>query len=147
MSTASPDPHDSRNERDFALLQGVWVQVQFEENGVVDPPDVHGGAGALTTIAGDRFSVRTLGGELLLEGRFELDASTTPASITWIDAIGADAGKRLPASYQLNHEQFVFIAADEGMPRPLAFRTAPGLTLRGFVRQQLMPRDLITAAR
>jgi hypothetical protein len=36
----------------------------------------------LTTFSGDRFSVRTLHGELLLEGRFILDASSTPAAIT-----------------------------------------------------------------
>ncbi|WP_217638751.1 hypothetical protein [Frateuria terrea] len=38
----------------------------------------------------------------------------SPGAITWIDAIGPDAGKRLPASYRLEGDRFVFIAADEG---------------------------------
>lgn len=71
----------------------------------------------------------------MLEGVFELDASTSPKSITWIDAIGADAGKRLPASYRLELNSFIFIAADEGAPRPTVFRTRPGLTMRGFTRR------------
>lgn len=119
---------------DLARLQGRWKQIRFEENGVIEPPDVHGGHGAITTIAGDTFEVRLDGGELLLAGRFIIDPTKTPRSITWIDNMGDDAGKPLPASYQLEGDSFVFIAADEGMPQPQAFITSPGLTLRGFVR-------------
>jgi len=127
-------PPRSCTERDLASLQGTWRQVRFEENAVVEPPDAHGGMGALTTIHDQRFSVRTRSGELVLEGRFELDASTEPRSITWVDAIGADAGQPLPACYRLDGDSFVFVAADAGMPRPDAFSTGPGQTLRGFVR-------------
>lgn len=120
--------------RDLAALQGTWEQVAFEENGLVDAADSVGASDALTTFHGDHFAVHTRAGQLLLEGRFVLDASTTPRSITWIDAIGPDAGKQLPASYKLDGDRFVFIAADEGMPRPVVFRSAPGLTMRSFVR-------------
>ncbi len=131
------------DERDLQALQGTWRQVAFEENGIVDAPDSHGApGGALTTIDGHRFSVRAPDGALLLEGRFELDASTVPKAITWIDATGADKGKRLPASYELEGDRFVFIAADEGMPRPAAFRTGPGQTMRGFVRHEDAPAPL-----
>ncbi|HET7664074.1 MAG TPA: TIGR03067 domain-containing protein [Rhodanobacteraceae bacterium] len=129
MPLSKPD-----DERDLAALQGVWEQVAFEEDGVVDPPDTHGAPGALTLIEGQRFTVRTTEGQVLLKGSFTLDASTTPKSITWIDAMGADAGKRLPASYVLEGERFVFIAGNEGALRPTAFRTEPGQTMRGFVR-------------
>jgi uncharacterized protein (TIGR03067 family) len=121
---------------DLKALQGTWKQIRFEENGIIEPPDAHGGTGAITTIAGYSFEVHSLKGDLLLAGRFILDASTMPKSITWIDSMGDDAGKQLPASYVLDDEGFVFIAADEGMPRPLAFVTSPGLTLRGFVRHR-----------
>jgi uncharacterized protein (TIGR03067 family) len=121
---------------DLAMLQGRWVQVAMAEDGVIDPPDSHGAPGATTTIRGNSFAVTTVEGHVLLEGRFELDAGTTPKSITWIDAIGPDAGKRLPASYTLDPNRFTFIAADEGAPRPTAFRTHPGLTMRSFTRSQ-----------
>lgn len=121
---------------DFQTLQGTWKQIRFEENGVIEPHDVHGGSGAITTIDGDTFSVHTPAGDLLLAGRFVLDPSKTPKSVTWIDSMGDDAGKPLPASYELNDDSFVFIAADEGMPQPMAFVTSPGLTLRGFIRHR-----------
>ena len=133
-SIASTRPHDCA--ADLAALQGVWEQVGFEENGIVDPPDEHGAPGALTLIRGRHFEVRTTEGELLLEGDFTLDASTTPKSITWVDAMGSDAGKPLLAIYRLEGDRFAFVAADEGMPRPTAFRTRMGLTMRSFVRKR-----------
>lgn len=45
------------SDRDLAALQGRWQQVGFEQNGLVNPPDEHGGIGAITTIDGCRFSV------------------------------------------------------------------------------------------
>lgn len=122
-------------QRDFAALQGTWEQVSLEADGVVDAPDAIGTPGALTTIDGDTFRVHAIDGRVLLHGCFELDARCTPRAITWIDAIGADRGQRLPASYALEGDHFMFIAASEGAPRPMEFRTVPGLTLRRFVRR------------
>ncbi len=124
------------SERDLARLQGVWEQVQLEADGVMDPPDEHGGTGALTTIAGTHFSVHTLEGDVLLEGSFILDASTRPRSITWIDAVGADNDQPLPAIYTLDDDRFEFIAGATDAPRPTEFRTTAGQTMRSFVRHQ-----------
>ncbi|WP_460114612.1 TIGR03067 domain-containing protein [Pseudomonas sp. H3_G03] len=120
---------------DVQALQGAWEQTSLEDNGVLNPVDAHSAPGALTTISDDRFEVRTTSGEVLLAGRFSLDSSTVPKTITWIDSIGEDAGKHLPASYRLDRDEFVFIAADEGMPRPTTFSTGPGQTMRTFVRR------------
>jgi uncharacterized protein (TIGR03067 family) len=129
------EPDDEASLRDLAALQGVWEQTHHEADGIANPPDEHGGSGALTTIEENTFSVRGTNGALLLHGHFELDAGCEPRVITWIDATGADCGKRLPASYRLDGDHFVFIAADEAQPRPLVFHTMPGQTLRRFVRQ------------
>ncbi|EIK73748.1 TIGR03067 family protein [Pseudomonas synxantha BG33R] len=120
---------------DLRGLQGTWEQTALEDSGILNPADAHSAPGAITTITGDCFEVTTVNGDRLLAGRFFLDASTTPKSITWIDAIGDDAGKQLPASYRLDGDDFVFIAADEGMPRPTVFSTGPGQTMRTFVRR------------
>ena len=121
---------------DYQALQGVWEQTALEDNGVSNPvDDAHSAPGAITIISDDRFEVLTVNGETLLAGQFFLDSSTHPKSITWIDAIGEDAGRQLPASYRLEKDQFVFIAADEGMPRPSVFSTGPGQTMRSFVRR------------
>ena len=120
---------------DLRGLQGTWEQTALEDSGILNPADAHSAPGAITTITGDCFEVTTVNGDQLLAGRFFLDASTTPKSITWIDAIGDDAGKQLFASYRLDGDDFVFIAADEGMPRPTVFSTGPGQTMRTFVRR------------
>lgn len=125
----------SLSDPDFQALQGTWEQTSLEDSGVLNPVDAHSAPGALTTITGDRFEVTTVNAEVLLAGRFFLDSSTVPKSITWVDAIGEDAGKLLPASYRLEGDEFVFIAADEHMPRPIIFSTGPGQTMRTFARR------------
>jgi len=125
----------SISDPDIQALQGAWEQISLEDSGVLNPIDAHSAPGALTTISGDRFEVKTVSGEVLLAGRFFLDSSTVPKSITWVDALGDDAGKHLPASYRLEGDSFVFIAADEGMPRPIVFSTGPGQTMRTFVHR------------
>ena len=124
------------SEHDIAALQGAWEQVGLEADGVFNPPDTHGAPGALTTFVGKQFAVRAVDGTLLLAGAFTLDASTNPRSITWTDSMGSDIGKQLPASYILDGDNFVFIAGDEGAPRPTVFRTVPGQTMRTFVRRR-----------
>ncbi|MBK5477080.1 TIGR03067 domain-containing protein [Pseudomonas sp. 13B_2.1_Bac1] len=125
----------SISDPDFLALQGAWEQTSLEDNGVLNPPDAHTAPGAITTITGEHFEVKTVSGEVLLAGRFSLDSTTVPKSITWVDSMGEDAGKQLPASYRLEGDEFVFIAADESMPRPLSFSTGPGQTMRTFVRR------------
>ncbi|MEP7187167.1 MAG: TIGR03067 domain-containing protein [Rhodanobacter sp.] len=135
MSPVLNETTNERSQRDLVLLQGAWERTRLEADGVVNPPDDHGAPGALTTFAGRNFSVRTIEGTLLLEGAFVLDASTRPKSISWIDSIGEDKGKPLPASYTLKDDRFEFIAGDEGTPRPTEFHTAVGQTMRTFVRR------------
>ncbi|MBC8784118.1 TIGR03067 domain-containing protein [Pseudomonas fluorescens] len=125
----------SLSDPDYQMLQGAWEQTSLEDNGVLNPVDAHSAPGAITTISGDQFEVKTVNGEILLAGSFSLDSSTHPKSITWVDSMGDDAGKPLPASYRLEGDDFVFIAADEGMPRPAVFSTGPGQTMRTFVRR------------
>lgn len=140
MQHSDDSPVPKHSEHDLAALQGSWEQIDFEDNGVSNPPDIYGAAGAICRFRDQHFEVRTVEGEILLEGSFELDASTTPKSVTWVDSIGADAGKALLASYQLDGDRFVFIAADEGMDRPQIFRTSPGLTMRTFARVPVASR-------
>ena len=118
---------------DLAALQGSWEQVDFEENGVLNPPDAHGASGAITTFNQNHFAVRTTDGALLLEGTFELNAAAK--TVDWTDTMGVDAGKTLPAIYKLDGDRFVFIAADAGALRPTEFRTRAGQTMRSFVRR------------
>ncbi len=122
--------------QDVAALQGSWEQVALEVDGISNPPDDLSPPGMVTTFRNNHFAVHTAEGVVLLEGSFALDASADPKAITWIDAIGPDAGKQLPAIYQLEGDTFTFIAADEDAPRPTVFRTGAGQTMRSFVRRR-----------
>ena len=124
------------SSRDLAALQGSWEQVDLEADGISNPPDSLSPPGALTTFSDNHFAVRTTEGALLLEGTFTLDASATPKAINWIDSIGPDSGKQLPAIYRLEGDLLIFIAGDEGAPRPTTFRTGSGQTMRTFVRRR-----------
>ncbi|MFO2463540.1 TIGR03067 domain-containing protein [Pseudomonas sp. 15FMM2] len=136
MACPTNHPEHCPGDQDRQNLQGTWEQTALEDSGINNPPDAHTAPGALTTISGDQFRVVTPNGEVLLAGSFTLDASTTPKTIVWIDSMGSDAGKQLPASYILEGDHFRFIAADEGMPRPLRFSTGPGQTMRTFIRRR-----------
>lgn len=119
---------------DLEMLQGKWAQVKFEENGLIDPPDSHGAAEAVMSILGNSFHVSIPGGKTLIEGRFVLYCSTNPKSIDWIDSMGEDAGKTIPAVYKLSNDRFEFAAADSNMARPEGFRGGQGITIRAFDR-------------
>ena len=125
------------SQADFDQLQGVWSQTYLEADGTVEPlNDEHTAPGAVCIFEGNEFRVVTPDSALLLKGTFELDATTSPKAITWVDSIGEDAGKALPAIYELTDRTFRFIAADESQPRPTQFQTAAGLTMREFVRAE-----------
>jgi uncharacterized protein (TIGR03067 family) len=121
-------------ETDLQRFQGQWRQVRFEENGIVDPSDTHGAQDAVMTIVDQTFHVAIPGGDALIEGKFLIDGATSPKRIDWIDSIGSDAGKKLPAIYTLSDDAFEFAAADAGMERPQDFAGGSGITIRGFVR-------------
>ena len=120
---------------EVAKLQGVWLQLWHEADGVRNPPDELAGA-LTTTFDGNAFVVRDPEGTVVLEGTFSIDAMVSPKAVDWIDSIGPDAGKVLPASYELDGDTFIFIAGNEGAQRPTEFTTKTGETMRSFVRRR-----------
>jgi uncharacterized protein (TIGR03067 family) len=116
---------------DLEALQGTWKQTAFTVFGSLLAYDA---VGTSCTFTGTRFVVHASSGEILLYGKFRLDASANPKQVDWIDDCGSDAGKVLPAIYLLEEDRLVFVAAGEGMPRPATFDAGPGLARRVFVR-------------
>jgi uncharacterized protein (TIGR03067 family) len=116
---------------DLEALQGTWKQIAFDVDGSLLAYDA---VGITCTFTGTRFVVHASLGEILLYGSFRLNPSADPKEVDWIDDCGPDAGKVLPAVYRLDGGRFVFVAADEGKPRPLNFEAGPGLSRRVFVR-------------
>ena len=117
-------------------------QVDLQVDGVPNPADCFTADGALTTISADRFTVRTADGVVLLEGRFILDASKVPKSITWIDAIGADAGRSAAVPATCSRPTASSSSPQTpARPRPTVFQT-----VRGQVTADLHPPPVVARA-
>lgn len=86
------------------------------------------------SVSGCRFHVALPEGAMLLEGSFWLDDSVHPKRIDWMDSIGDDAGKTIPAIYELEGDRFRFAASDPAMERPKGFAGGQGITIRSFAR-------------
>lgn len=114
----------------MAALQGLWEQIALEVDGISNPPDEYSAPGTVASFHGNHFAVHAADGTLLLEGTFAPDASTTPSSVDWIDSMGPDKGKRLPAIYRLEGDHLTFVVSNEGEARPKEFRTGRGQTMR-----------------
>lgn len=125
----------SNSERDLDLLQGIWEQVDCQIEGGTP---LYGGlslAGMHVTFAGNEFTVASADGAVTLKGTFQLDATTIPRQLTWIDTIGLDCGKPITAIYSVSENRFVLVFARNGAVNPTDFRADVDQTLCRFVRR------------
>lgn len=122
-------------QNDNKLLQGLWKQIGYERDGVVEPIDNEKGWQPQTKISGNTFTVTIADGSTILRGVFKLDSTRTPKAIDWTDKSGSYArDKTIKAIYTLTSTDFVFCAAYEGAARPTQFTTKPGEVLRRMKR-------------
>ncbi len=120
---------------DISLLQGRWLQISYERDGIVEPTDCEKGWNPLTEILDQGFTVMIADGSTILRGMFELDQTLNPKEIDWIDKAGVYAStKRIKAIYTLNETDFVFCASYNGEARPTEFKTKLGQVLRRMKR-------------
>jgi uncharacterized protein (TIGR03067 family) len=115
--------------KEMAKFQGIWRQIAYEKDGVLDPPDEQGWEPRVT-FTGDTFVVTLADGSTAIKGTFKVDPTQEPKTVDWTDTFGPDAGKTFPAIYSLDGDRLVFCAADEGQERPTEFRTRTGHVLR-----------------
>jgi len=120
-------------------FQGTWKQIAYERDGVKQPVDEEQGWEPKVTFRGDEFVVTLADGSIPIRGTFRIDPSRDPKTVDWMDSIGEDAGKTIPAIYALDGDRFVFCAAAPGLARPTEFRTRPGQVLRVSRRETPPP--------
>lgn len=128
------DPTSDAIVEEMRKLQGVWKQIACERDGLTEPPDEQGWE-PTTTFLGDTYVVTLADGSTPIKGTYKLDPAKTPKTVDWLDSVGDDAGKTLPAIYSLEGDRFIFCAAYPGQARPTEFRTRPGHVLRVSQRQ------------
>jgi len=118
---------------DIEKLNGRWIQVYSNEDGI-DNPEEEKGLGSIADFNNGEFFVYSKNGNLLLEGIYKINTRKNPQEIDWFDSSGPDKGKLLPAIYDLSQEYFIFCAANEDMKRPASFEPKNGHTIRKFQR-------------
>jgi uncharacterized protein (TIGR03067 family) len=120
---------------DLDLLQGRWLQVGYERDGVVEPIDGERNWQPQTEISGEKFTVTLSDGSVILGGVFKLFPLRSPKGVDWTDTHGSYASDQMiPAIYELTATSFIFCAAYDGAARPTEFSTQPGQVLRKMRR-------------
>jgi uncharacterized protein (TIGR03067 family) len=113
--------HSSAVAEELKKLQGTWVQVECEADGVKNPHEDYGEQN-ITAITGNTFTVTHADGTVVIKGTFTLNLDPDPKYVDWSDTFGVDAGKTFPAIYILDDDTFTFCAGDKGA-RPTTFHT------------------------
>lgn len=123
------------NRNDIDTLQGQWLQIGYERDGIISPVDAEQGWNPLTTISGLGFMVTIANGDTVLVGTFTLNSEQQPKEIDWVDTGGFYASDRtIKAIYILTETEFIFCASYDGAARPTEFKTKPGQVLRRMRR-------------
>jgi uncharacterized protein (TIGR03067 family) len=121
-------------KEDLKLLQGRWIQIKCNSDGVDNPADEFKHNPELEII-GNTFFVFASTGELIIAGVFTINPLANPKIIDWTDNVGADMGKTFPSIYTLSQNALVFCAANDDMERPDSFEPGYGYTIRSFRRK------------
>jgi len=105
-------------------LQGTWSATKAARDGQ-GADDVVGHRLSLT---GNRFQIRSKGGERLYEGTFRLEPGTTPAAIDFEHTEGALKGKSWQGIYALHGDTLTICDNAPGLDkgRPTAFEAGAG---------------------
>lgn len=110
---------------DAKNIQGAWAPAEAELAGQPMPPAI------LKTISLDlhqgKYSV--LVGTQPDKGSYQLAAAAKPRAITIKGEEGPNAGKTIPAIYELRGDTLKICYDLSGAQRPTAFKTAPGSRL------------------
>lgn len=121
-------------KNDLKLLQGRWIQIKCNSDGVDNPIDEFKHSTELE-ISENTFSVFVSSGELIIAGVFIINPLVDPKTIDWTDTVGADKGKTFPSIYTLSENELVFCAANDDMERPSSYVPCYGYTIRYFERK------------
>jgi uncharacterized protein (TIGR03067 family) len=112
---------------DSASVQGVWKPVKAELAG---EPLAPAALKAITLkIDGDRYEVTVDGAEATDRGTCRLDAASKPKRLTIVGTEGPNAGKTIPAIYEIRGGRLKVCYDLSGKAHPTAFKTAKGTQL------------------
>jgi uncharacterized protein (TIGR03067 family) len=136
MQGTNMDCHSAADADEMQKLQGTWIQIECEVDGIRNPPEDYGDR-PRATLTGNTFIVTRADGSIAIKGTFAIDPTREPKALDWTDTFGADAGKTFPAIYMVDGDRLIFCAGNAGQARPTEFRTRKGQVLR--IHQRATP--------
>lgn len=125
---------DAKKDQD--AMQGDWVVVSGERDGMPLPPEVI--KSLKRTVKGDQSTVMQ-NGKLANQGTFKLDPSKKPKTIDFTFAEPEEAkGKVMMGIYELEGDTFKVCFAPPGAPRPTEFagKAGTGTTFATWKREK-----------
>lgn len=124
------------DDKDLAKLDGTWAIQSVEVGGTKFPDEALKNFPGPLTIKGGKWTLKA--GEQQQTGTFTADAGKKPAQMDVKPTDGPNAGKTLPAIYQLDGDTLKVCYAPPEKERPTAFDTKdkPGYALIVYKREK-----------
>jgi uncharacterized protein (TIGR03067 family) len=107
---------------DASALQGTWSVVTAELGGVRQPPEIV--TNIVLKIGDGKYEVTVNGHPD--KGTCKVDASTKPGTMDITGTEGPNAGRNIPAIYELRGDKLRICYGLRGSPRPTEFKSNPG---------------------
>ena len=121
LVAAAPLARDDDAKKDLDKLQGEWVIVSGERDGMTIPKEAL--EGIKRTVTGEDFTV-SKDGEVLSRGKYKLDPSKKPKAIDAITKNEAGEEVTMQGIYEFEGDTYKVCLAQPGKPRPTEFKTS-----------------------
>jgi uncharacterized protein (TIGR03067 family) len=128
---------DDPKKDDADSLKGKWSAVSMSMGGQAPPEDF---VKAFRFTFDDKTYTNIIGGDVVEEGGYKIDASKSPKTIDFDIKKGQDDGKKQLAIYKLEGDKLTIVASKAGSDqRPKAFKIEPGSELLELVLEKTKP--------
>jgi uncharacterized protein (TIGR03067 family) len=114
---------NDENKADVAKMQGEWSMVSGSADGFDIPAEMR--PTAKRVCKGNETTV-TIGGQLIMQATFSVDASKTPKTIDYKATDGPTKGKTHLGIYEFEAETIKYCFAAPDAQRPADFTSKPG---------------------
>lgn len=121
LVAAAPLARDDDAKKDMDKLQGEWVIISGERDGMPIPKE--GLEGIRRTVKGDEFTI-SKDGEVLGKGKYKLDPSKKPKAIDAMTKNENGEDVTLQGIYEFDGDTYKVCLAQAGKPRPTEFKTS-----------------------
>jgi uncharacterized protein (TIGR03067 family) len=123
LATGAEEPNDAAAAKDLKRMQGDWVVVSMEVDGMKIPEE--DATAYFRSVKGDQYTVSRYR-KLVGKGTVKLDVTKKPRAIDALPAGASGEGKSLLGIYEFDGNKLKLCFARPGSPRPTDFASKEG---------------------